>query len=246
MTSINAQDLLFKNATPAEAIDNATLEADRWRFAAEEQWRRHRQTTVQLHQARDALARAEARVKEQELKIRSLENFADTDVLTSLMNRRGFEKFFARECARTGRRNSPGSVLVLIDIDGFSAINDTHGRAAGDACLQKLADELRASVRLIDGIAHLENDGFAVLLTHTNLESSLRRIHELKYRLNNLQLEWQGETLSFTASVGVENIGSAAVISNAVRAAETRLADEQRMRHTAQLTAAQPERAATT
>ena len=74
-----------------------------------------------------------------EKKIRELEELALTDPVTGLMNRRGFEQFFAREHARMRRHETPGSVLLLFDLDKFKEINDTHGHQAGDASARMAA-----------------------------------------------------------------------------------------------------------
>ena len=89
---------------------------------------------------------------------------ADTDPLTGLANRRALERTLASALARAAARGRAAAVLVL-DLDGFKAINDSHGHAAGDAALREVARRLRRCVRERDLVARLGGDEFVVLLT---------------------------------------------------------------------------------
>ncbi len=89
---------------------------------------------------------------------------ADTDPLTGLANRRALERTLASALARAAARGRTSAVLML-DLDGFKAINDQHGHAAGDAALREVARRLRRCVRERDLVARLGGDEFVVLLT---------------------------------------------------------------------------------
>jgi diguanylate cyclase (GGDEF)-like protein/PAS domain S-box-containing protein len=89
---------------------------------------------------------------------------ADTDPLTGLANRRALERTLASALARASARGRVTAVLML-DLDGFKAINDSHGHAAGDAALREVARRLRRCVRERDLVARLGGDEFVVLLT---------------------------------------------------------------------------------
>ncbi len=89
---------------------------------------------------------------------------ADTDPLTGLANRRALERTLAGALARAGARGRVAAVLML-DLNGFKAINDSHGHAAGDAALREVARRLRRCVRERDLVARLGGDEFVVLLT---------------------------------------------------------------------------------
>ncbi len=78
------------------------------------------------------------------VRLAELKRSADLDALTGLPNRRAFERRF-REPEADGRV-APGA-LILIDLDGFKAINDEHGHAAGDACLKRAGRGWRRSAR---------------------------------------------------------------------------------------------------
>ena len=89
---------------------------------------------------------------------------ADTDVLTGLANRRALERTLDAALARAGARSRSVGV-VMLDLDGFKAINDTRGHAAGDAALREVAARLRRCVRERDLVARLGGDEFVIVLT---------------------------------------------------------------------------------
>ena len=89
---------------------------------------------------------------------------ADTDPLTGLANRRALERTLGSALARASVRGRVAAVLML-DLNGFKAINDSHGHAAGDAALREVARRLRRCVRERDLVARLGGDEFVVLLT---------------------------------------------------------------------------------
>ena len=92
-----------------------------------------------------------------------LRHLADHDPLTGLLNRRGFETALAAHVARARRYGAAGALLV-IDLDGFKDVNDTHGHHAGDELLVSCGEGLRERLRETDVLARLGGDEFAVLL----------------------------------------------------------------------------------
>jgi diguanylate cyclase (GGDEF)-like protein len=100
------------------------------------------------------------------------------------------------------------TVLIFIDLDGFKPINDRHGHAAGDAVLIEVADRLRRSVRTHDVVGRMGGDEFAVIAT---LNGS-PRVDEIGQRLLaaiQQPIEFMGESLSVSASIGIAPLGSA-------------------------------------
>jgi two-component system cell cycle response regulator len=91
-----------------------------------------------------------------------LSSAARTDSLTGLLNRRGFEELFEVELERARRGGRPLSVIVG-DLDGFKAINDRYGHAAGDHALEKLSRILQAVKRRVDTAARIGGEEFAVI-----------------------------------------------------------------------------------
>jgi diguanylate cyclase (GGDEF)-like protein/PAS domain S-box-containing protein len=88
-----------------------------------------------------------------------LERAAAHDPLTGLLNRAGFANRFAQAVESSGAR--PGA-LLLIDLDGFKAVNDEHGHAAGDELLEVISRRLVDSVRVTDLVGRLGGDEFAI------------------------------------------------------------------------------------
>ncbi|MFC5062440.1 sensor domain-containing diguanylate cyclase [Actinomycetospora atypica] len=89
---------------------------------------------------------------------------AETDALTGLLNRRGWERWLAREEDRFRRFGDPACV-VMMDLDGLKRVNDTEGHDAGDRYLRRAADTLRGATRHGDPLARLGGDEFAMVAT---------------------------------------------------------------------------------
>jgi diguanylate cyclase (GGDEF)-like protein len=97
---------------------------------------------------------------------RELEQLAVTDPLTGLYNRRHFTERLREEVGRARRYRRFFSLLIL-DIDGFKAINDRYGHEVGDDVLRHVASLLKQSVRLVDTVARIGGDEFVIVLPET-------------------------------------------------------------------------------
>jgi diguanylate cyclase (GGDEF)-like protein len=131
--------------------------------------------------------------------IRLQESLAATDSLTGIPNRRAF---LARVAAAvTDAAWGHPTVVCLVDLDGFKAVNDAGGHAAGDAALQAIAAALGGAVRETDTVARLGGDEFAVLADVSvsfSGEMLAERIREAVARV--------GGATGVTASVGVAEV----------------------------------------
>jgi diguanylate cyclase (GGDEF)-like protein len=103
------------------------------------------------------------------------------DDLTGVANRRHLLQRLSEECARSERSGEPFSLLV-IDLDGFKTINDTHGHAAGDACLQHFTLMAQTRLRPGDMLARTGGDEFCIVLPSSSLREAAaiaRRVLEV-------------------------------------------------------------------
>jgi diguanylate cyclase (GGDEF)-like protein len=151
-----------------------------------------------------------------------LQRQAATDPLTGLANRRMLDDVLARELAQAQRQGSRVSVLLL-DIDHFKKFNDTHGHQAGDRVLRKVADAIRQLVRKSDVCARFGGEELAVVLPFTIMEGARKVADRMRQAVNDLAVEWEGNRLSVTVSIGgvtLTGSATAAAAKEALRAAD--------------------------
>lgn len=153
----------------------------------------------------DRLAREVARLAAEldlmRAKLNELESQAMLDPLTELLNRRGFQREVER-AFRHVERYGGRAVLAYFDLDGFKAVNDRHGHAAGDALLQAVARSLRRRVRASDIVARLGGDEFAVLLWNLSDDDAAAKAAALGREIAAAAIDWEGEAISVGASAG--------------------------------------------
>jgi len=131
-----------------------------------------------------------------------LKEQAHTDALTGLYNNRHFQITLTQEIERTQRTGVPTS-LMMVDVDHFKRINDTHGHLAGDKVLKHLATLLQNSLRKLDIPCRYGGEEFAVLLPSTPLLVAAQVAERLRLQISDTRLAWEGLELSITASIGV-------------------------------------------
>ena len=131
-----------------------------------------------------------------------LRRLATTDVLTGAFNRRHFMTVAQTETERAERHHHPLSVLML-DIDHFKRINDTHGHPAGDEAIRALAATVTATVRTIDILGRLGGEEFAVVLPETGLDEALVVAERLRQAVAAIRIPAGDGDIAFTTSIGV-------------------------------------------
>jgi len=125
-----------------------------------------------------------------------------TDFKTGLFNDRCFAERSREEVSRARRQGQPVGVL-MIDLDGFKALNDAHGHAFGDHALRTFAAHLRRNLRNFDISARMGGDEFAVLLPGTRVADALHVAERLHGSVSGLALELEGRRAILSTSMGV-------------------------------------------
>ncbi|NQW11863.1 MAG: PleD family two-component system response regulator [Alphaproteobacteria bacterium] len=124
------------------------------------------------------------------------------DSLTGLYNRRYLFSHLGRLMADTAERHKP-LALLMIDVDHFKAVNDTHGHTIGDVVLRRITDVLQDQVRNVDLVARLGGEEFVVVLPDTPGGSALAVAERLRGNVAAVEmLGADGETFSVTISIG--------------------------------------------
>jgi diguanylate cyclase (GGDEF)-like protein len=132
--------------------------------------------------------------------IAELTSQATTDPLTGVANRRSFYTSLDAELKRSERTGAPVT-LVLIDLDGFKEINDTHGHPFGDGVLQTIAEKLRSGLRATDVLARVGGDEFAILLPATPRDNAAtlvaRARDEAAASVGGVELTWSAGVATY-------------------------------------------------
>jgi diguanylate cyclase (GGDEF)-like protein len=139
------------------------------------------------------------RVKTAEDKVRHL---SQTDDLTGMYNRRFLQARLEEELARATRYRT-SLACVLLDIDHFKKVNDTHGHAAGDELLRQVAGVIRSHVRKSDLAVRYGGEEFLLILFENDLAGARRVAERIRADVASRAFSWNGLTLRATISSGV-------------------------------------------
>jgi diguanylate cyclase (GGDEF)-like protein len=143
--------------------------------------------------------RLEQAVRQLETLQHELEQKALYDSLTQLANR----SLFHNRLEHVLKSRRPGACVLLLDIDEFKAVNDSHGHHAGDELLRAVADRLRSCVREGDTAARLGGDEFALLLDRAGGEADAGAVAERLLSDFEHRIEVAGERLNVHISLGI-------------------------------------------
>ena len=130
---------------------------------------------------------------------------ATTDVLTGLPNRRGFDLLAAQALQESIRDKSPLSTL-LIDLDHFKQLNDTHGHLAGDEVLRGFARSLQGNLRQSDIICRWGGEEFILLLKDTGSSTARQLAEKIRQQTEQELFQFNGVNLRVTTSIGVTEL----------------------------------------
>jgi diguanylate cyclase (GGDEF)-like protein len=124
------------------------------------------------------------------------------DAMTGLNNRRFLEEFVDTLVASVQRRKARLSILML-DLDYFKMVNDTHGHDAGDTVLKTLAKTLKQSVRTSDMVIRYGGEEFIIILQEADADAALGIAETIRQRVADLKIQIGTTTLQKTISIGV-------------------------------------------
>ncbi len=132
----------------------------------------------------------------------NLRRSAEVDALTGSFNRRTIDQWLARAFAEAERDGQPVSVL-FIDLDHFKSVNDRYGHACGDFCLRNVASTLRGALPEGDLFGRYGGEEFIAVLPGRAGAAARMIGEQLRVAVENMQLDWSGQALQLTVSVGV-------------------------------------------
>jgi diguanylate cyclase (GGDEF)-like protein len=127
---------------------------------------------------------------------------ATHDELTGLLNRRAILDALSREAERSERQGQPLATL-LIDLDYFKRVNDTHGHLAGDDVLREAAHRISATVRSYDAVGRYGGEEFLVVASNLDHAGALELAERVRTQFKKAPISAGGASLPVTLSVGV-------------------------------------------
>jgi diguanylate cyclase (GGDEF)-like protein len=127
---------------------------------------------------------------------------AQLDALTGLWNRSYFDARLREELA-TAHRHKLAISMMMLDIDHFKKVNDTHGHPFGDAVIQRVAEVLTATIRVSDILCRYGGEEFAIILPNVACDAAVQAGERIRARIAAIRLSKAGVPVSVTASIGV-------------------------------------------
>ncbi len=122
-----------------------------------------------------------------------------TDVLTGLPNRRYFDRRLVEECQRATRYGH-SLALLMLDLDGFKAINDDFGHAIGDSVIKQVAGALLRTVRSSDMVARFGGDEFALIVPEADRNAAIHLAEKIKMVLSSTRLHLPNDTQRYISA----------------------------------------------
>ncbi len=127
---------------------------------------------------------------------------ATKDGMTQVFNRRHFFESAQKSLARQ-QRNKSSSTFLMLDIDSFKKINDSHGHSAGDKVIQEVAKTLNADMREYDILGRIGGEEFAMMITDCNVEGASEIANRLCRDVTELTVTHNGEDIGTSISIGL-------------------------------------------
>ena len=187
-------------------------------------------TTSKAHNADNEIAELQIQMQDLEQRNRLLEaevarlqvyrDYAYTDVLTEVPNRRFYHERFTQEIARS-RRGHHALTLAIVDLDFFKDINERTGHRGGDQVLKFFAQYLRANLRQEDVLCRIGGDEFAIILPDTSVENASILLDRVRNKLDRIELSVDGRSrLSLAFSCGLAEFKDDYVVEDLIEEAD--------------------------
>ena len=133
-----------------------------------------------------------------------VQHLATTDALTGVSNRRHFGDHAVRQISLAHRNHRPMAAM-MVDIDHFKRINDTHGHAVGDEVIRRVADALRVNLRASDILCRYGGEEFAIVMSEMHGDP-VEVAERLRIAVREARIGGTGDPVRFTASIGVAEL----------------------------------------
>ncbi|MDN4504099.1 diguanylate cyclase [Alteromonadaceae bacterium BrNp21-10] len=133
---------------------------------------------------------------------KELEKISRVDGLTGLFNRRYWEESCELEYKRCSR-SSGASSLIILDIDHFKKVNDTHGHPAGDEVIRRIAGIIQKTTRETDLCGRYGGEEFTIILPDTDIDQATLVAERIRRKAESLVVVHDNVDISFTVSVGI-------------------------------------------
>ena len=135
-----------------------------------------------------------------------LKELTTIDAVTGIRNRQYFDDTYSEEWRRALRQQYPIS-LLLLDIDHFKKLNDTHGHLAGDECLREVAREMDSMLnRPSDVVARYGGEEFVVILPYVSSDNARHLADQLREGIAKCVFMVDGKNVTVTVSIGVATV----------------------------------------
>jgi len=132
-----------------------------------------------------------------------LEKSSRIDGLTGLFNRRYWQERFESDYKLAQRNENTPATLMMLDIDHFKKVNDTHGHQGGDSVIIKLADIIRETMRETDVVGRFGGEEFSILLPNTDINSAQIVAERLRKKCEDSTSIYDNTPISFKVSIGL-------------------------------------------
>ncbi|MEZ5987331.1 MAG: GGDEF domain-containing protein [Hyphomonas sp.] len=185
----------------------------------------NRRMAAKTLELRKGLTESQRQITTLNTELEEIQNQYMRDPLTSVANRRAFDKRLGQQVEQANR-GGQGFCLAMADIDQFKKINDEHGHQAGDTVLKTFAHMVSQNIKGQDMVARVGGEEFAVILPQTDVVAAYNLLVKIKHHLKSttMPVGENGEAISgVTASFGIARHEPGMTQSDIIRTADTYL-----------------------